>query len=138
MTCQIRFDLILIDHLKSLYPRELRTILARELLAEDGVILLHDVLHKAATPWDRCTRLCTRFGYSWELYPEIPAGAALVRAVVRSPRHKLLAKAYSVGLQLRYKAGKVRSALYRDRRGQWSPARLRRMLDVGIRHQERA
>ena len=47
MTCQTRFDLILVDHLKSLYPRDLEIIMVRDLLVEGGSVVLHDVTDKS-------------------------------------------------------------------------------------------
>ncbi|MFQ5856386.1 MAG: class I SAM-dependent methyltransferase, partial [Anaerolineae bacterium] len=47
-----QFDLVLIDHDKSLYPREFRTLVRRELVSPDGCILFHDVLRKAREVWE--------------------------------------------------------------------------------------
>lgn len=95
--CDRKFDLILIDHKKDFYARDLRTILARGLLGEDGVVLLHDVLQEAAKAWGLCSRVCTLFGYSWELHREIPAGVAVVRRGTQSPARRLLARLCSIG-----------------------------------------
>lgn len=92
MATREKFDLILVDHLKTLYLRELRLIIAHQLLAEGGMIILHDVLQKAADQWNTCTRLCKRMGYTWELHPEIPSGAAVIHAKSPSPDKRLLSQ----------------------------------------------
>ncbi|MEE9611612.1 MAG: class I SAM-dependent methyltransferase [Desulfatiglandales bacterium] len=89
MATRKKFDLILIDHLKALYLRELRIIITHQLLAEGGVIILHDVLQKAADPWKKCKKLCARLGYNWELHPEINAGAAVISAKSPLPENRL-------------------------------------------------
>lgn len=99
MATRKKFDLILVDHLKALYLRELRLIIAHQLLAEGGMIILHDVLQKAADPWDKCARLCKRMGYAWELHPEIPSGAAVIHAKSPSPDKRLLSQLYRLILR---------------------------------------
>ena len=80
MTCPETFDLILIDHVKSLYPRELETVLSRRRVAAGGLVLLHDVLEKATEAWVECARICATFGCRWHVDGEVPAGLAIVEA----------------------------------------------------------
>jgi predicted O-methyltransferase YrrM len=86
MTCGEAFDLVLIDHVKGLYPRELETLLARRLVTAGGVILLHDVLEKAAEAWVQCARLCTKFHCGWRIDEGVPAGLAIVSVANGAPR----------------------------------------------------
>lgn len=79
MRCTDRFDLILVDHVKRLYPEALRVILSRSLIARGGCILLHDVENKASEAWYSCVRICRAFGYQYELLPDVPEGLALLR-----------------------------------------------------------
>ncbi len=74
-----KYDLILLDHLKQLYPRELKLIFSNNMLASNGIIMAHDILDKASEPWKKCVRLCARHGYTWEIYEEIPAGLAVIK-----------------------------------------------------------
>lgn len=73
------FDLVLLDHYKPLYPRELYGILSRRLVAPGGVVLIHDVLGRAAGVWAECCRIAAAFGYVVDLVPEVPGGLAVVR-----------------------------------------------------------
>jgi len=107
MTCEEKFDLVLIDHVKRLYPRELGAVFVGELLAPSGVILLHDVLHEAADAWRRCAKLCKLFGCSWEINQEVPAGVAIVHTRARPYSRKVSVWGYRVALQFRYKAKRI-------------------------------
>jgi predicted O-methyltransferase YrrM len=73
------FDLILIDHDKRLYPRDLRTVLRRNLVSPSGVVLLHDVLGKARRVWHDCVAIARNYGWSPELVVEVPEGLAVLR-----------------------------------------------------------
>lgn len=73
------FDLILLDHYKPKYSLDLFEVCSRDLLGDDGVILLHDVLAHAAAPWRVCERVCRAFGYTWTIDSVVFQGAALVR-----------------------------------------------------------
>ena len=73
------FDLILIDHDKRLYPRDLRTVLRRNLVSPSGVVLLHDVLGKARRVWHDCVAIARNYGWSAELVDEVPEGLAVLR-----------------------------------------------------------
>jgi len=75
----MRFDLVLIDHYKPLYARELFSLLSQELLAETAYILLHDVLAKAEQAWKDCQVICEAFGLRWEIVEGVPGGLAVVR-----------------------------------------------------------
>lgn len=77
------FDLVLIDHDKRLYPRDLRTVLQRDLVSPTGVVLLHDVLGKARRVWQDCLVIARRYGWSPEIVDEVPEGLAVLR---RDPR----------------------------------------------------
>lgn len=74
------FDLILIDHLKALYARELRTILKRRLIRPDGVILLHDVSRRARQAWADCGRWCHCYQCEAEIDETVTSGLAVVRS----------------------------------------------------------
>ena len=78
LSCDRQFDLILLDHAKPLYPRELRLLLSRNIISPGGVILLHDIEDKASGVWPDCLTLVERFGCTTSLHPEIPAGLAVV------------------------------------------------------------
>lgn len=73
------FDLILIDHYKPLYPRELSILLGNGMLAEGGCILFHDVLGRASGIWKQCEILLGWYGLSSTIIPEIPGGLAVAR-----------------------------------------------------------
>jgi predicted O-methyltransferase YrrM len=74
-----QFDLILVDHYKPLYARELLTIIRRRLTSPEGYILFHDILGEASGAWKDCTRVCNAYGYAWSIAREVPEGLALVR-----------------------------------------------------------
>jgi predicted O-methyltransferase YrrM len=73
------FDLVLIDHDKRVYPRDLRTVLRRGLVAPAGVVLLHDVLGKARRVWPDCVAIARAYGWSPEILDEVPEGLAVLR-----------------------------------------------------------
>lgn len=74
-----QFDLVLIDHLKTLYARELLSLLSRDLLADTAYILLHDVLSKGDQFWQDCQAICEAFGLRWEIVDTVPGGLAVIR-----------------------------------------------------------
>ena len=76
--CAEKYDLILIDHLKSLYVRELKTILQKKLIQPSGHILLHDVTKRAKQAWSDCKKWCESFGGTWEVHDEVASGLAVV------------------------------------------------------------
>ncbi|MBN1980892.1 MAG: hypothetical protein JW795_05135 [Chitinivibrionales bacterium] len=73
-----KYDLILIDHLKKLYPRALKSIIKKNLLADKGTIFLHDVLKRAEKAWMRCASICKLNHLTYEILSDIPAGLAVV------------------------------------------------------------
>ena len=74
-----QFDLVLIDHSKSLYPREFRTLVRRGLVSPYGYTMFHDVLGEAREVWRDCVVIARSSGYSWSIVSEIPEGLAVVR-----------------------------------------------------------
>jgi predicted O-methyltransferase YrrM len=94
------YDLVLIDHVKGLYPRELTTLYARDLVAPGGIVLLHDVCEKAAEAWKTCSALCDAFGWTWTVDETVPAGLAIVRA--DPGRGSWTATAHVAGMRARY------------------------------------
>lgn len=83
------FDLVLLDHYKPRYPVDLLRVCERDLLSEDGAIILHDVLTHAAAEWPACARVCRAFGYEWTIDREVPQGAAIIRRAGRGSRSSL-------------------------------------------------
>jgi predicted O-methyltransferase YrrM len=73
------FDLVLLDHYKPKYALDLYDICARDLLSDDGAIVLHDVLANAASAWAVCQRVCRAFGYTWTVDATVTHGAAIIR-----------------------------------------------------------
>jgi predicted O-methyltransferase YrrM len=73
------FDFILLDHYKPKYPFDLLHIFRRDLLSDDGVIVLHDVLTHAAREWEVCTRLGRAFGYTSRIDRTVVQGAGIIR-----------------------------------------------------------
>jgi predicted O-methyltransferase YrrM len=73
------FDLVLIDHDKRLYPRELHTLLRRRLVSEEGCVLMHDVLGKARRVWKDCAAIAHACGFDYSIVAEIPEGLAVVK-----------------------------------------------------------
>jgi len=108
MTCGETFDLILIDHVKSLYPRELETVLVRRRVAEGGVVLLHDVLGKAKEAWVECAKISRKFGCPWQIDGDVPAGLAIVRA--ESMPGSVAARTVGLTLSLKFAARRLARA----------------------------
>lgn len=79
------FDLVLIDHDKRLYPRDLRTVLRRDLVSADGLVLLHDVLGKARRVWHDCLAIARAYGWSPQIVDEVPEGLAVLRRQPSTP-----------------------------------------------------
>jgi hypothetical protein len=98
------FDLILIDHFKPRYPIDLYGICSRDLLSDDGRIVLHDVLGNAAGQWEVCTRVCRAFGYDWTIDASVPEGAAIVRRAGR-PRSTIASLVAGVDVTARWRTG---------------------------------
>jgi predicted O-methyltransferase YrrM len=73
------FDLILMDHYKPKYPFDLLHIFRRDLLSDDGAIVLHDVLAHAAREWAICTRLSRAYGYTSVIDATVFQGAGIIR-----------------------------------------------------------
>ena len=98
------YDLILIDHFKPRYPIDFYAICSRDLLSEDGSIVLHDVLGNAAAHWEACKRVCRAFGYDWTIDATVPEGAAIVR---RAGPARATASTLLVGAEVhaRWRAG---------------------------------
>ena len=97
--CNDHYDLILIDHMKALYPRELRMIFRRRLICKGGVILLHDVLKRAKMAWEKCRRICKTYNCSYEIDENIVLGLAILRPDPdRFPKgiHGFLARYFNV------------------------------------------
>lgn len=90
------YDLILIDHLKPLYARELRTILKRKLIKPDGVILVHDVAGRAKQVWRDCTRWC----WCYHCESEIDLGVVSGLAIIRSKKgYKSRGRIFEIGVR---------------------------------------
>jgi len=77
--CDHQYDLILIDHLKALYPRELKLILQNHLIKEGGFILLHDVSIRAKVAWEKCSKICDSYGCQYEVDENVVSGLAIVK-----------------------------------------------------------
>ena len=73
------FDLILLDHWKPLYARDLLPILSRPLIAADGVVMLHDVTGVGAGEWPACRAVARACGWEAEIRTDVPGGLALLR-----------------------------------------------------------
>lgn len=71
------FDLILIDHHKPLYSRDLATVLSRGLLKPGGFLLLHDMSQKASPFRDECEIVCRAHGRELMIVPSVPGGLAV-------------------------------------------------------------
>jgi predicted O-methyltransferase YrrM len=111
------FDLVLIDHDKRLYPRDLRTVLERELVSVDGLVLLHDVLGKARRVWHDCLAIAHAYGWSPEIVDEVPEGLAVLR---RDPEPRALSPRRRVALGsalIRIRARQLTDAARAWRRG---------------------
>jgi SAM-dependent methyltransferase len=72
-------DLVLLDHFKPLYERDLLVLCRQGIVKPGGVILLHDVLAGAADAWRHCHHLVRSFGLAVELRSDVPAGLAVLR-----------------------------------------------------------
>lgn len=115
------FDLILIDHYKPLYTRELSTVLDRGLLRPGGLIFLHDALAKARQAWKECREIAATYGYQGTLNEEIPDGLGILRldSNFEAPRvvDRLRRKAYRARIRGQGVHRAVGSALHRWRQG---------------------
>lgn len=78
--CTDKYDIILIDHLKALYVRELRVVLQHKLIDPEGFILLHDVNKRASQAWNDCKKWCQCFGCTWAIHDEVASGLAVVKS----------------------------------------------------------
>jgi predicted O-methyltransferase YrrM len=74
-----RFDLVLIDHYKPLYPRDLLAVIARDRVSPQGIILLHDIIGRASGVASLCEAIASAHGYSWTVVEEVPEGLAVLR-----------------------------------------------------------
>jgi len=74
-----RFDLVLIDHYKPLYPRDLLAVVRAGLVSPQGVILLHDILGRARAVASLCEAIARAYGYTWMVTNEVPEGLAVLR-----------------------------------------------------------
>ncbi len=83
--CSSGYDLILVDHLKQWYPRELLTILSHDLIAAEGYVLLHDIAGRASAFEADCRRIALAYSYEWSTTDEVPEGLAVVK---RSPKSR--------------------------------------------------
>jgi methyltransferase family protein len=118
------FDLVLIDHDKRLYPRELLAVLRRGLVSRDGCVLLHDVLGKARAAWHDCAIIAAAHGHLAAVVPDVPGGLAVLtpgsaRTGARRDRIRLLAvlariQARSLSDALRAAARRTRTERSRD------------------------
>jgi predicted O-methyltransferase YrrM len=72
-------DLVLLDHFKPFYERDLLVLCRRGIVKPGGVILLHDVLSGAAKAWRNCDHLVRTFELAVDLRAEVPAGLAILR-----------------------------------------------------------
>jgi predicted O-methyltransferase YrrM len=85
-------DLVLLDHFKPLYERDLLVLCRRGIVKSGGVVLLHDVHSGAARAWRNCNHLVRTFGLEVDLRAEVPAGLAILRipSDVRPRRFKMI------------------------------------------------
>lgn len=120
------FDVVLLDHYKPKYPVDLLQVCKRELLAEDGAIILHDVLTHAASEWAVCARVCRAFGYEWTIDRAIPQGAAIVRRARSGHRRAIDAVMISLEVRTRWY---LHAAILRSRR-----LAGRALRGMGLRH----
>ena len=72
-------DLVLLDHFKLLYERDLLVLCRKGIVKPGGVILLHDVLSGAAKAWRNCYDLVRTFDLAVDLRTDVPAGLAILR-----------------------------------------------------------
>lgn len=73
------FDVILLDHFKPRYAPDLVRIFERQLLATDGVVLLHDVTGVGAREWPACLAVARAYGWAATIRTDVPGGLALLR-----------------------------------------------------------
>ena len=78
------FDLILVDHHKPLYPRELRAIVRGGFVSAHGSILVHDVLGKAQGVWPDCALIVRAYGFGVSIVDAVPDGLAVVKRGIRT------------------------------------------------------
>lgn len=104
-----QFDLILIDHYKPLYPREFYTLIKRQLIAPDGVVLFHDVLDRAESAWVVCKEMCELYGFATQIVDDVPGGLAVARRTRQEVRGHRLARAM---LGVRIATSNAKRALY--------------------------
>jgi predicted O-methyltransferase YrrM len=116
------FDLILLDHYKPKHPRDLYEVCMRDLLSDDGVIVVHDVVGHAANEWKVCERVCTAFGVQWTIDAGVVNGAAIIRRARPSSRRAM--SVALVGLEVKALAGSRNHARMQTRT-RASPARGR-------------
>jgi len=85
-------DLVLLDHFKPLYERDLLVLCRRGVIKAGGVVLLHDVYSGAATAWRNCSHLVRTFGLEVDLRADVPSGLAILRipSGVRPGRLKMI------------------------------------------------
>jgi hypothetical protein len=72
-------DLVLLDHFKPLYERDLLVLCRRGVVKAGGVIFLHDVHAGAASAWRNCSHLVRTFGLQVDVRADVPAGLAILR-----------------------------------------------------------
>jgi predicted O-methyltransferase YrrM len=96
------FDLILLDHYKPKYASDLYCVCARDLLSEDGAIVLHNVLTHAASAWNVCRRVCRAFRYTWKIDASVRHGAAIVRRGETAQRSRIAIIAAYLEVTLRW------------------------------------
>jgi hypothetical protein len=82
-------DLVLLDHFKPLYERDLLLLCQRSIVKAGGVILLHDVDAGAAQAWRNCQHLVRTFQLEVELRADVPAGLAILRVPCGAVRRRL-------------------------------------------------
>jgi predicted O-methyltransferase YrrM len=95
------FDLVLIDHYKPLYPRELLAVARRGFVGADGVVVLHDVLGRARSVCGTCRAICRAWGFDWTVTAEVPEGLAVARRVPSPRRLPLATRARRVAVAAR-------------------------------------
>jgi predicted O-methyltransferase YrrM len=108
------FDLILLDHYKPKYPRDLYEVCMRDLLSDDGVIVVHDVLGHAANEWKVCERVCTAFGVQWTIDAGVVNGAAIIRRARLSSRQTMSVARIGLEVKARWQ---VHATMLACRRG---------------------
>jgi len=93
-----RFDLILIDHYKPFYPRELLAIVQHGLLAKDGHILLHDIRGRAQGVAGLCEAIARAYQYSWTVTDSVPEGLAMMQRLTPELRQSGFAMSLRRGI----------------------------------------